>query len=122
MFSLILLLLITTYFFTHRNSDIWRGFPRWIIPIFRLLYLNNQQGCYTSVAACLCEIETSVIYLQPYWMPWSGQPAFPPMEMLGPFVGYAAATPRLPNDNGESAVALWKVSEQITGYQTTTTT
>lgn len=54
-------------------------------------------------------------------MPWSDRPAFPPMEMLGPFVGYAAGTPRLPNNNGESALALWKVSENITGCHASTT-
>eukprot|EP00521_Asterionellopsis_glacialis_P013172 CAMPEP_0195298134 /NCGR_PEP_ID=MMETSP0707-20130614/22870_1 /TAXON_ID=33640 /ORGANISM="Asterionellopsis glacialis, Strain CCMP134" /LENGTH=261 /DNA_ID=CAMNT_0040360135 /DNA_START=145 /DNA_END=927 /DNA_ORIENTATION=- len=32
------------------NSDIWRGYPRWIIPIFRMIYLTSKQGSSTSVA------------------------------------------------------------------------
>jgi len=100
------------------NSDIWRGFPRWIIPIFSLLYINNAQGAFTSIAACLCDFDSSVIYLQPYWLPFPKRPAFPPMEMLGPFVGYAATAPRLPDMDGTAAAALWKVSEEVTGYYT----
>ena len=95
--------------------------PTWIRNIiFRSLYLNNQQGCMTTVAACLCD-DSEALYLQPYWMPSLSSPSssLPPpfMEMLGPYVGYAVTQPRLPPNNGaEAAAALWKVSEELTGH------
>jgi NAD(P)-dependent dehydrogenase (short-subunit alcohol dehydrogenase family) len=66
----------------HSNSDIWRTFPRWIIPLFSLVYLNTRQGSHTSVAAAVGDFadlqirpNSPVAYLQPYycyeWRPWS---------------------------------------------------
>lgn len=99
------------------NSDIWRQMPRYLIPIFRLLYLNNQQGSYTTIAASvLKDLPKDVIYLQPYYQIDPKKEPWPPMEMLGIFVGYLATKPRLPNDgtSGElSAQALWEISDRL---------
>jgi len=102
------------------NSDIWRDNPRWMVPLFRLLYLTNQQGCQTSVAACVQDFPDHVFYLQPYWQPRSSKRTpWPPTEMLGPFVGYQAVAPRLPADGGKMAAeALWKCSEELIGDET----
>ena len=78
------------------NSDIWRNKPRWLVAIFRLLYLTSKQGSYTSVAAATEDFPLDVQYLQPYWLPKSMNMAFPPMEMLGPFQrvsSYSTKTP-----------------------------
>eukprot|EP00977_Amphora_coffeiformis_P016967 scaffold5383_cov222-Amphora_coffeaeformis.AAC.8 len=65
-------------FFVHvtsfvSNSDIWRDFPRFVIPIFSLVYLDVRQGSQTSVAGAVCDFEhlqvesnSTVAYLQPY--------------------------------------------------------
>ena len=94
------------------NSDIWRGFPQWMRFIFGLFYLDSRQGCSTSVAAALCNFDSSVEYLQPYWLPSS----FPMYEMMGPFIGYRPTKPRLPYDGGsKSAQCVWRASEEMTG-------
>jgi len=96
------------------NSDIWRDKPRWMMPLFRLLYLTNIQGCQTTVAACVEDLPDDVIYLQPYWQRISERPPWPPTEMLGPYVGFQAVSPRLPVDGGIlSAEALWRCSEDL---------
>mmetsp|Transcript_9458 Transcript_9458/g.14594 ORF Transcript_9458/g.14594 Transcript_9458/m.14594 type:complete len:371 (-) Transcript_9458:89-1201(-) len=99
------------------NSDIWREMPRYLIPIFRLLYLNSKQGSYTTVAASMLKnLPKDVIYLQPYHQINPKVEPWPPTEMLGMFVGYLATKPRLPNDGtgGElSAQALWEISDQL---------
>ena len=99
------------------NSDIWRNFPRWVVAVFDYVYLNNRQGAYTSVAASVIEdLPEDVIYLQPYHQVTSSSPPFPPTEMLGPFVGFQAVQPRLPDDgqNGElAAELLWETSLQL---------
>jgi len=96
------------------NSDIWRGKPRWMVPLFRLLYLTNRQGCQTSVAACVEDLPDDVLYLQPYWQRSSKLTPWPPTEMLGPFVGFQHVPPRLPSDGGELfADALWRFSEGL---------
>ena len=93
------------------NSDIWRGYPQWIRFIFGLFYLDSRQGCSTSVAAALCSFDSTVEYLQPYWLPSS----FPMYEMMGPFIGYRPTKPRLPYDGGsKSAQCLWRASEELT--------
>jgi hypothetical protein len=83
------------------------------------LYLNNAQGCQTSVAACIGDFPAEDMYLQPYWVPPSfrHKPAIPWMEMLGPFVGHAVTKPRLPEDADAAAKALWTISEQVTGVK-----
>ena len=85
-----------------------------MIPFFRALYLDSRQGCHTTVAAALGDFDDD--YLQPYWLPeWmSDITPFPALEMMGPFVGYQATKPRLPNDDG-TAKSLWKASEELTG-------
>jgi len=84
-----------------------------MIPLFRALYLDSEQGCQTTVAAALGDFEDD--YLQPYWMPsWMKGTPFPALEMMGPFVGYRATIPRLPNDN-DTAKCLWRASEELTG-------
>ncbi|KAL7570681.1 hypothetical protein ACA910_014952 [Epithemia clementina (nom. ined.)] len=122
------------------NSDIWRTFPRWIQRLQSLIFLTNAQGCETTVAAVVTSpLPPQAVYLQPYPLtvgPWDTilQPmtsatataAFPPLEMLGPFVGGARiTTPRLPKqqqeqgDAGrlEAAAALWQACQEITGAQ-----
>lgn len=108
---------------TYSNSDIWRGYPRWIIPIFRLLYLTSKQGSSTSVAAAVGDFpqtqKDEVLYLQPYRQFLGSQehkPPFPAFEMLGPYAGYEITTPRLQTDGGQkSAQALWEVSQKFCG-------
>ena len=110
----------------YRNSDIWRDFPRFIVAIFRLIYINNQQGCQTSVAAAVCDLPSKTSqergdgtpYLQPYPIVWDPQqPAFPPLEMLAPFAGPVITQPRLPADGGGAAAAkaMWEASVELTG-------
>jgi len=98
------------------NSDIWRDFPRILIPIFSLIYLNNRQGCRTSVAAALGDFDGTTLYLQPYWLPTTTtQTPFPALEMLGPYQGHCVTQPRLPVDGGRTAAqALWKAAAEIT--------
>lgn len=102
------------------NSDIWRGYPRWIVAIFKRVYLNNKQGSYTSIAASVMDdLPEDVVYLQPYHQVQNQSPPFPPFEMLGPFVGFQSTPPRLPRDgsNGElTSAALWKVSKELTRF------
>jgi len=95
-------------------SDIWRGFPSWIRAIFDLVYLTPEQGSMPVVAAAV--VEDAPLYMQPYWQPQHNSATpFPLTEMLGPYVGFEATTPRLPEDEGHAAGdALWKVSEALT--------
>ena len=98
-----------------------------MIFLFRLVYLNNYQGCQTSVAAAVdSKLDDAVLYLQPYKIPARccrrpknsrilGVP-FPPMESLGPFLGPCPTEPRLFDDGGvRAAAALWKTCEELTG-------
>jgi hypothetical protein len=109
------------HFFLHNsNSDIWRDFPSILKFFFNLIYLNNRQGCQTSVAAAVGEWDDDVVYLQPYWLPAtsSKQVPFPVMEMLGVYQGHRVTQPRLPADGGLLAgQALWKASEELTGAE-----
>jgi NAD(P)-dependent dehydrogenase (short-subunit alcohol dehydrogenase family) len=117
------------------NSDIWRGFPNWMRAIFQKVYLTTQQGSVPLVAAAVMGDywkQQGVLYLQPYWKPfhlsslsWSPLPAklgptmaapmLPFTEMLGPYVGYTPAKPRLPDNDGgkEAARILWQISEEL---------
>lgn len=103
------------------NSDIWRTYPSWLVAIFKVVYLNNKQGSHTSIAASVVDdLPDDVVYLQPYHQMQTKSAPFPPFEMLGPFVGYQAVKPRLPDDgrNGElTSWTLWKVSEELTGIR-----
>jgi hypothetical protein len=111
------------YTHRYRNSDIWRGFPRLMVFLFRLVYLDNRQGCRTSVVAAVGTssngaLDEGVLYLQPYKIPsWccrapiirknsnndnDGQQRasiigvpFPAMEALGPFMGFCPTEPRI---------------------------
>ena len=133
---------LTNGFFScvcNSNSDIWRDTPRFLIPLFALLYLNVQQGSQTSVAAAVLPMDdwyqqnqldksndnalgaATVPYLQPYWMPsmllsssWLSTPS---SEMLGHFHGHVWTRPRLPADAATAqaaAEALWKASQELT--------
>lgn len=107
-----------------RNSDIWRRLPRFIIPLFRALYLTCEQGSRTSIAASLGEFSDvsigRVAYLQPYWIPSSccdrktGIP-FPAFELLGAFQDFALSSPRLPEgeNTSKAAVALWEAYDEF---------
>lgn len=107
------------------NSDIWRKKSRFWRLLFRWLYLTNQQGCCTSVAASVADLSESEWYLQPYWQMSTKSTPWPVTEMLGPFVGYQAVQPRLPEDGGIlSSDALWQysgnlVSKAMTGESIT---
>lgn len=109
------------------NSDIWRDFPRFLIPVFEIIYLNNYQGSQTSVAAALCDwrhlrsdsSSTDMVYLQPYYQLFAqrkGEPLFPSLELVGVFGGHLSATPRLPRHDGglQAAKALWTASLNAT--------
>jgi hypothetical protein len=103
---------------THRASDIWRNYPSYKKALFRRIYLTPQQGCSTSVAASVLSEEDldHAIYLQPYWLPFQRKdsPPYPLFEMLGPYVGYRATTPRLPADGGlEAGQNLFAVCEEL---------
>jgi NAD(P)-dependent dehydrogenase (short-subunit alcohol dehydrogenase family) len=105
-------------------SDIWRGFPTVLRNIFRYVYLSPEQGSVPVVAAAVQEDwEENVTYLQPYWnnnnyhgtTRTTTTPMIPFTEMLGPYVGFAPATPRLPPGGGlEEGKALWEMSEELT--------
>lgn len=97
------------------NSDIWREYPTFMRLLFRMIYLNPQQGCHTLVVAASHDLPEDVTYLQPYWMPMEGAPMLPFTEQLGPFVGSASATARLPPDGGRAAAsALWIACQEPT--------
>ena len=133
-----------------RNSDIWRDFPKWIQRVQSLVYLNNEQGSQTTVAAAVAENlphDHHALYLQPYSLTignWNiqqqshcllpndnddsekylvqetqQQPAFPPLEMLGPFVGPRITPARLPTTDGgyRAAAALREACEELTNAQ-----
>ncbi|CAB9504861.1 Retinol dehydrogenase 12 [Seminavis robusta] len=99
------------------NSDIWRHASPKMQAIYKRIFLDNQQGSYTSVAASVLDnLPPDVIYLQPYHQVQKSNTPFPVFEIMGPFVGYQATQPRLPKDgtNGElSARILWNVSEDL---------
>ena len=98
------------------SSDIWRNTPRWLVAIFKLVYLTCRQGSTTSVAAATCDFPKDVTYLQPYWLPSFMKVTFPPMEMLGPYAGYRVTEPRLPEDGEGGLVTarhLWEASEEL---------
>jgi NAD(P)-dependent dehydrogenase (short-subunit alcohol dehydrogenase family) len=98
------------------SSDIWRGFPKFMQAIFRMIYLTPRQGCSTSVAAAVKEDWGDATYLQPYWQPNGEETPVPVTELIGPYVGYYPVKPRLPKDGGlKDASALWKTSEELTG-------
>jgi NAD(P)-dependent dehydrogenase (short-subunit alcohol dehydrogenase family) len=99
------------------NSDIWRHFPRFIIPLLRLIFLTTKQGSSCSVAAATLPDDNLPLYLQPYWMPvTSERTPHPIFETLGPYAGYVPTSPRLPSDGGAfEAEALWQASEELTG-------
>ena len=108
-----------------RNSDIWRDFPRFIIPLFAMAYLNVRQGCRTTVAGAVCDFEQMkfsphdhAVYLQPYLQLTSmsvDRPLFPLFEMLGVFGGHLKARPRLPSHDGgsQAAKALWQACVEM---------
>eukprot|EP00903_Cladosiphon_okamuranus_P008357 g8037.t1 len=78
------------------RSDIWRHVPKLVMPVFeffmRLLFINTEQGCCTSVCTASWPLErlSGSDYYQPYWMPF-GCPW--PCEVLGPFVGWRRRPP-----------------------------
>ena len=119
-----------------RNSDIWRGYPKWLLkyvlgPLFRLLYLTPKEGSQTSLVAAVGILPPDAIYIQPYWLPTKkklyhehqSSSSFPFMytlplplfEMLGLFIGYAITQPRLPQNVDYHSKTLWDVSEQLVG-------
>jgi hypothetical protein len=98
------------------NSDIWRAFPRFVIPLFRLIFLDTVQGSTCSLAAALLPSIDLPLYVQPYWIPFLRDSApHPILEMLGLFAGFVPTSPRLPSDGGIfEANSLWKASEELT--------
>lgn len=100
--------------------------------VFRRIYLTAEQGSTTSVAASVMDFDTDVTYLQPYWLPSKPRNKnnnrnssnssskkscpFPMLEMLGPYVGYQATEPRLPEDRGiKASASLFVVCEELAG-------
>jgi NAD(P)-dependent dehydrogenase (short-subunit alcohol dehydrogenase family) len=108
------------------NSDIWRGVNPVVRWLFKLIYLTNEQGCSTTLAAALLpakELEDHLLcpYLQPYWLPgnYTKRPPFPLAEMLAPYAGHVRTRARLPSDPTAAGTALWKVSCGLTGAEWT---
>jgi hypothetical protein len=88
--------------------------PAILLKLFKLIYLNNEQGARPSVVAAVGELEDDAIYLQPYYMPFAGVP-FPVFEMLGPYVGHHVTPPRLPTDGGiKASLILWETAANMT--------
>ncbi|CAM9578826.1 unnamed protein product [Chrysoparadoxa australica] len=97
--------------------------PSFIKPIFsavmKVMFLSNSQGCFPSVWAASAPLEAiqslsssstdMPLYLQPYWLPF-GIPL--PFEILGPFIGCAAAWPPLPAAAREKGEKLWALMEK----------
>jgi hypothetical protein len=125
-----LLLLLSSPKKQNSNSDIWRSLPSLIQSWLAMVCLNTEQGSHTSVmAATTTNVHDT--YLQPYWMPERYHqdvavavgpnhhdtrpppPPFPIFEMMGPFVGSLATTPRLPPNAAAAGTALWSASEEI---------
>jgi len=104
-------------------SDIWRSFPLWyrrlvLDPVMSLAFLSNEQGSIPSVYAATHsnvsdedeDDETNVPYFHPYWSP---SPSFlMPWEVMGPFIGFTRARPRLPRNARAVAKELWYESEK----------
>lgn len=93
-----------------------------------MVYLDNEQGSQTSVAASLCDFTdlqlrpgSPIAYLQPYAQIFSGEtlskPVFPLFEMLGIFGGHSKVVPRLPatDDGLQASQALWQACTLATG-------
>lgn len=98
------------------NSDIWRDLPSFLSPALRLLFLTNTQGCSASVAAAVHDFGMAKpLYLQPYYNTDLEQAMMPFREVSGPYVGFAAAGARLPQDGGVTASkSLWEVCTKAT--------
>jgi NAD(P)-dependent dehydrogenase (short-subunit alcohol dehydrogenase family) len=98
-------------------SDIWRDFPPFMQDIFRKIYLTPKQGASTTVAAAVGKgWRDDEYYLQPFWLSESTSKAVPPayVEMHGPYVGYFASKPRLPDIDGVNAAnSLWNAANEI---------
>jgi hypothetical protein len=111
-------LICSTTYAHYRYSDIWRNYSSFQQALFRRIYLTPEQGCTTSVAASVLDLEEDAIYLQPYLLPFQRRdsPPYPLFEMLGPYVGYRVTQPRLPDDGGlEAGKSLFAVCEELTG-------
>ena len=120
-------------------SDIWRHYPEHVRKLFKLIYIDQQQGAATSIAGSVAKLPQGTIYLQPYWQPFRSlsiasklnkngakkasqlfglgrnyKVPLPFMEMLGPFIGYCSTEPRLPLDLNGSDDGLWDVCAELT--------
>ena len=90
--------------------------------LFSKIYLTSKQGSSTSVAASVVDFDDSVTYLQPYWLPSSKDEndiaacPYPMFEMLGPYIGYQATQPRLPDPAAtrQACESLFAVCEELT--------
>ena len=117
------------------DSSIWRHYPPLMQKIHKLIYINEKQGSYTSVASAVGRLPENALYLQPYWQPLRTIKSkikdrtralgfgkrfnvpIPFCEMLGPFIGYAVTEPRLPFDLDESANDLWDSSSELVALE-----
>ncbi|CAM9316964.1 unnamed protein product, partial [Laminaria digitata] len=98
------------------RTDIFRFIPNLMMPVIqipmRLLFLDADEGCRTSVCASalplksLCDSD----YYQPYWMPF-GCPI--PCEVMGPFVGCATGNPTVPKNELAASAEMWAACERI---------
>ena len=107
-------------------SDIWRGmnsiFRKFILdPFMSAMFLSNEQGCITSVAAATIKYQDinpkekdidGVLDYPPYLQPYYLTPfkILFPFEILGPYVGYCQVKPRLPKDYKDVCKLLWDLS------------
>jgi len=113
------------------NSDIWRGYPKFMMKVHDLIYLTPNQGATTSIAAAVGDLPKSAVYLQPYWQPWGKRKLLPKAnatsfsdcyslpvpftEMMGIYIGYAVTDCRLPPYR--SSTAMWNVCEDLVGLK-----
>jgi NAD(P)-dependent dehydrogenase (short-subunit alcohol dehydrogenase family) len=120
-------------------SDIWRHYPEHVRKLFKLIYIDQEQGAATSIAGAVAKLPQGTMYLQPYWQPFRSlatasrlkkhgakqalqifglgrnyKVPLPFMEMLGPFIGYSVTQPRLPLDLNGSADGLWDACAELT--------
>ena len=107
-------------------SDMWRGmnsiFRKFILdPFMSAMFLSNEQGCITSVAAATIKYQDinpkekdidGVLDYPPYLQPYYLTPfkILFPFEILGPYVGYCQVKPRLPKDYKDVCKLLWDLS------------
>lgn len=101
------------------NSDIWRAVDNtWAAPIvrglFRLLFLDTEQGARASAFAAAGTSVATGTYLAPYYIPsFLPRPLRTLFEVVGPVVQPAAVQPAPEAQDDELAAALMVYSARV---------